>query len=141
MAVDARTWIEAYGNAWREKDGQAAAALFTEDGVYRSSPFRAPHAGRDQIRAYWEQETEHQRDFELRFGEPVVEGKRVTVEWWATMRDQPWAASEGFHGDPAITLPGCLILRFTPDGLCEELREYWHVRFGDVMSPLDGWGR
>ena len=27
-------------------------------------------------------------------------------------------------GGREVTLPGCLVLRFTPDGRCEELREY-----------------
>ena len=39
-----------------------------------------------------------------------------------------------------ITLPGALILRFSPGGRCEELREYWHDEEGRIEPP-DGWGR
>ena len=52
MGVDA--WLERYRIAWEEGDADAAAALFTEDAVYRSSPFREPQVGQDGIRAYWE---------------------------------------------------------------------------------------
>jgi hypothetical protein len=45
-----------------------------------------------------------------------------------------WAEGE------EITIPGCLLLRFAPDGRCEELREYWHVEPGRYEPP-DGWGR
>lgn len=79
-------WIEAYGLAWRERDGDAAAALFTEDAVYRAHPLREPHRGRDAIHAYWSRATSTQEEFELRFGTPIVDGARAAVEWWAQMR-------------------------------------------------------
>lgn len=128
--MDVAAWIEAYGRAWEERDPEAAAALFTEDAVYRSSPFRSPSVGREGILAYWGRATAAQSDVRVRFGEPIVEGSKVAVEWWTTMRD----------GGKEETLPGCLILRFAPDGRCEELREYWHVEEG-WSDPPDGWGR
>ncbi|MGH3012414.1 MAG: nuclear transport factor 2 family protein [Gaiellaceae bacterium] len=122
-------WIAAYGRAWVARDADAAVALFTDDAVYRSHPFREPHAGSDGIREYWTRATSTQEEFELRFGEPVVEGSKAVVEWWAVMRDDgAW-----------ITLPGALLLRFAADGRCEELREYWHVDDGRREPPL-GWG-
>lgn len=126
----AHDWIEDYGEAWRSGDSGAVVELFTEDAVYRSSPFRAPATGREAILAYWDEATSTQENLDLRFGEPVVNGKRVAVEWWAVMRDE---ARE-------ITLPGALLLRFAPGGRCEELREYWHLEEGRV-DPPGGWGR
>jgi len=55
----------------------------------------------------------------------------VAVEWWTTMM-------EDADGGP-ITLPGCLLLRFAPDGRCEELREYWHLEHG-THEAHPGWG-
>ncbi|HXV33935.1 MAG TPA: nuclear transport factor 2 family protein [Gaiellaceae bacterium] len=127
--MNAEEWIAAYGRAWVGRDPEAAAALFTEDAVYRSSPFRQPHAGSEGIRDYWARATSTQEELDLRFGEPVVEGSKVVVEWWAIMRDEgAW-----------ITLPGCLLLRFAEGGRCEELREYWHVEDGRHEPPA-GWG-
>jgi ketosteroid isomerase-like protein len=123
-------WIEDYAEAWRRRDPEAAAGLFAEDAVYRSSPFRPPTVGGAGIRDYWASATATQEDLDLRFGEPVVHGTRVAVEWWATMRDE---------GED-VTLPGCLVLRFRSDGRCEELREYWHLESGRVEPP-EGWGR
>jgi limonene-1,2-epoxide hydrolase len=127
--VNAAEWVEAYGRAWVERDVEAAVGLFTEDAVYRSSPFREPHVGSEGVREYWTQATSTQEELDLRFGTPVAEGDKVSVEWWAIMRDE---------GD-WITLPGCLLLRFAPDGRCEELREYWHVEDGR-LEPPPGWG-
>ena len=123
-------WIEAYGRAWEEREPDAAAALFSEDAVYRAHPLREPHLGTDGIRAYWAQATATQADVRVRFGAPIVSGEKAAVEWWTTMQ------AEGEE----ITIPGCLLLRFASDGRCEELREYWHVEPGRHEPPA-GWGR
>lgn len=136
--LDIDSWIEGYGRAWREKDDRAVGALFTERALYASHPLEPPHRGREEIRAYWRLATATQQDLVLRFGEPVFSGRRAAVEWWATMRDGEWAAKEA--GDDRITHPGCLVLRFAADGLCEELREYWNVGFGPPVRPPEGWG-
>jgi SnoaL-like domain len=117
------------------------AALFTEGATYASHPLQAPHRGHDGIRAYWSQATAHQEDLDLRFGKPVVsaDGRHAAVEWWATIRDGYWAARQGAEDD-RLTLPGCLVLRFSVDGLCEELRKYWNVGFGVPAHPSEGWG-
>jgi hypothetical protein len=127
--MNAEEWIAAYGQAWVGRDPEAVVRLFTEDATYRSSPFRSPHVGADGIRDYWTRATSTQEELDLRFGNPVVDGRRAVVEWWAVMRDDgAW-----------ITLPGSLLLRFAPDGRCEELREYWHVEDGR-HEPPPGWG-
>lgn len=127
--MDVQAWIAAYGRAWHNGDADAVVAIFSEDAVYRSSPFREPHAGSDGIRAYWESVTSAQEGLELRFGTPVVEGDRAAVEWWAIVTED----------GKETTYPGILMLRFAPDGRCAELRECWHGQPGRV-EPHDGWG-
>jgi ketosteroid isomerase-like protein len=122
-------WLEGYRHAWEEADPDAAAALFTEDAVYRSSPFREPHVGTAGIRAYWAVTT-RQSGTRVLIGTPIVEGNRVAVEWWATFTD-----AEDGEG----TLPGILFLRFAPDGRCEELREAWNWEPG-IRTPHEDWG-
>ncbi len=130
-------WIAAYGTAWRTKDADAVTRLFTEDGIYQSSPTAPAHVGSEAIAAYWRRATNGQLDLALRFGSPIVDGNQVAVEWWATMRDPSWrpdVASE------EVTLPGCLLLRFGADGLCAHLREYYNPLFGSTVLPPPGWG-
>jgi ketosteroid isomerase-like protein len=126
----ASEWIVDYADAWRRGDDEVLAELFTEDAVYRSSPFREPTVGRDALREYWRTSTATQERLELRFGEPVVHGNRVVVEWWAVMREK----------GEEVTLPGCLLMRFASGGRCEELREYWNQEAGR-HDPPEGWGR
>jgi predicted ester cyclase len=126
---DLAAWIDAYARAWREGDAEAAASLFTETGIYRSAPFRPPHVGREEIMRYWREEPALHERVELRFGTPVVEGRRVAVEWWVSV----------VQDGETVTGPGCLVLRFDRDGRCEELREYWHEQPGR-HEPPPGWG-
>jgi predicted ester cyclase len=128
-AADVTRWLDSYARAWHEHDADAAAALFTESGIYRSAPFRPAHEGRDAIRRYWLEEPMRHEELDLRFGKPVVSGRRAAVEWWATMLQD---------GEP-VTGPGCLVLRFDEAGLCQELREYWDEKPGRTPPP-SGWG-
>lgn len=125
----ASEWLDAYGEAWRTGDDEALADLFAPDAVYTSHPFRAPLVGVEAIREYWRDSTSTQEELDLRFGNPLVVGNRVVVEWWASMRDD----------GRDMTLPGCLLMRFSPGGRCQELREYWHEEEGR-REPPEGWG-
>ena len=123
-------WIERYRRAWETADADEVVALFTPDASYRSSVFREPYLGSDAIRQYWQRGAGAQRDVAVRMGRPVITEARVAVEWWTTMTDP----DEG-----EIPLPGCLLLRFAPDGRCQDLWEYWQVRPGREAPP-SGWG-
>jgi SnoaL-like domain len=126
----AERWFAEYFRCWREKDADAVIRLFTPDAVYRSSPFRPPHVGSVEIRTYWERATSAQSDFEVTVGVPIIDDRRTSLEWWARWQE----------GGAPVTLPGALVVRFSTDGLCEELREYWHVEPSAILPP-DGWGR
>jgi predicted SnoaL-like aldol condensation-catalyzing enzyme len=123
-------WIEGYRRAWEQADTPAAVALFTADASYRSHPLRPAHAGHDGIAAYWSEVTAEQREPRVRFGDPIVDGDRVAVEWWTTLLA---------GGDP-ITLAGCLVLAFAADGRCRDLRECWNLAEGR-RDPAADWGR
>lgn len=123
-------WLERYRRAWIDRDPDAAGALFTEDAIYREQPFEPPFAGRAAIRDYWERVTRTQTDVELQYGQPVTDGDRVAVEWWANLVND---------GAP-VTLAGEFLLRFDARGDCRELREYWAFTQGR-REPPEGWGR
>ncbi len=129
MAIDVENWLESYRRAWEDKDSNAAAALFSEDVSYRSNIFEAPYRGRDGVLSYWSDVTSTQEGASVRMGRPFVDGNRVAAEFWTVM------SNEGTE----ITLPGCLLLEFTVDGLCRSLREYWQVEVGPHQPPPE-WG-
>src|SRR5262245_40523075 len=97
-------WVDAYADAWRERDDDAAAARFTEDSSYSAHPLQEAHVGREGVRTYWERVTATQSEVDVRMGSPVVadDGRRAAVEFWVRMRNA---------GDQ-VTLVGILFLRF-----------------------------
>jgi ketosteroid isomerase-like protein len=123
----ARRWAEAYRVAWEAGDPAAAAALYRDDCVFRSAPFRRPEAPL----AYTTRVFPEVRAEDVRFGEPVEEGDRAAVEWWAVL-----VTPDG----EAQTIAGCSVLRFDDQGLVAEARDYWHVEPGR-REPHDSWGR
>jgi hypothetical protein len=127
--TDIGTWVEAYRQAWEECDAAEAASLFTEDATYRSNIFEEPHVGHNGIAAYWNSVTATQRDISVRMGRPIVDGNRVSVEFWTTMNN------EGAD----VTLPGCLLLDFADDGRCRRLHEYYEFATGK-LDPPEEWG-
>jgi uncharacterized protein (TIGR02246 family) len=123
-------WVDRYARAWETADAEDVVGLFTPDASYRSSVFREPHVGSEAIGAYWQRAAATQSEVVVRTGRPIIGHDRVAVEWWTTMIDPD-------QGE--ITLPGCLLLRFDPDGSCNALWEYWQIERGH-REPPSGWG-
>jgi ketosteroid isomerase-like protein len=119
--VDARAaaslWVEAWTEGWTSGDADTIGALYAEDAVFRSHPFREPEqSGRDYVRRAFADETL----VECRFGEPVVDGDRAAVEYWAIL------SAEGEEE----TLAGIALIRFADDERVIEQRDYWSMQPG-----------
>jgi hypothetical protein len=124
-------WVDAYAQAWRDRDADAAAGLFTEDSSYRAHPLQEPHLGAPGVHDYWSGVTATQDRVDVRMGRPIEseDGRRAAVEFWVRM----------LNGGAEVTLVGILFLRFADDGRCEDLREAWIFEPGD-HAPHEGWG-
>jgi SnoaL-like domain len=120
-----QSWLDRYEAAWRAGDPAGIESLFTPDCDFRSHPFRESEDVLEYTRKWFDAE----EDVEPRFGEPVVDGDRAAVEYWAPMRE------DGLE----LTLAGCIMLRFAPDGRCSQLRDYW-VTAPDRQAPPESWG-
>ncbi len=90
----------------------AIAGLYVDGAVFYSHPFRDRQRPADYVSwAFGEQ-----RAVECRFGEPVVDGSRAAVDWWAAV-----TAPDG----TVESLAGTSLLRFDPQGLVVEQRDAW----------------
>ncbi len=120
-------WVATWVSAWQSHDADAVVALYAEDCVHRSAPFRSAHRGRAGVREYLVGAfAEESAVDSVRFGVPVVDGNRAWVEYWATLRDR--------DGAP-VTLAGSAFAQFNTDGLIIEARDYWHLTPGQVAPP------
>ena len=121
----ARAFVDGWSRAWPAADPDALTALYADDALFRSAPFRDPQAPREY--AAWAFES--QEAAECRFGTPFVVGDRALVEYWAhvTVRGE------------TTTIAGISVLRFAADGRVREQRDYWHEEAGRRAPPAE-WG-
>ena len=141
MFID--TFMAAYRRAWETSDEHALAALFTEDGVYRNTPFAAQR-GHDAIRAYW-QRTKLCTDIRVTY-EVLERGPATGVAHWRTTYQvtsedlfRTWAASTGTSllareagaPLPRLVLDGIAVAQFAADGRCREFALWWHSKVDD----------
>ena len=129
MITALKQFLDGYRIAWEQRDTDAVVKLFTTDAEYRDDPYQPAHQGADGIREYWTKVTSTQTDITVRYGKAITTGNQAAVEWWTTLTND---------GAP-VTLAGSFVLRFDENGLCEELREYFHVTEGNLAPPA-GWG-
>ena len=113
-----QSWLEAYGRAWIERDPQAAAALFAEDGTYQVTPFVEPMRGRSAIFDYWVHVAETEREVHFGYQILTVTPDEGIARWWASFLIVP----QGLQ----TKLDGIFLITLDDDGRCKALREWWH---------------
>jgi len=104
--------VEVWARGWQAGDVDAVARLYTDDTVFYSHPFRDRQSPRDYVAWAFADQAEA----ECRFGEPIVEGDRAAVDWWAAITAP---------GGSVQSIAGTSMLRFGDDGLVVEQRDAW----------------
>jgi hypothetical protein len=113
-----KSWLEAYGNSWRNRDPRTAAELFTEDGTYQVTPFVEPMRGRPAIFEYWSHVAETERDIQFGYEILAVTQEAGIARWWSSFLIVP----QGLQ----TKLDGIFLITLDADGRCQSLREWWH---------------
>ena len=131
--------------AWLKMDDALAATLYTDDYQYRFHPMKAPVEGIDGIRDYWVREGVLQRELDIYWKDPVVSGRTLSVEIWSTMKYVGPMSDFGLGADALddegqstdVTVAWVYVADFASNGLCCEMREYYHVFEGIHPPPSD----
>jgi SnoaL-like domain len=113
-----KSWLEAYGRAWQERNPQAAADLFTEDGTYQVTPFVEPMRGRLAILEYWSNVARTEEDIQFGFEILAATQEAGIARWWASFLIVP----QGLQ----TKLEGIFLISLDAGGRCRSLREWWH---------------
>ena len=112
--------------AWPGADVAAIAKLYAEDAVFYSHPFRERQAPAEYVAWAFA----NQASAACRFGEPLVDGLRAAVDWWAAITS----------ADGSIeSIAGTSLLRFDASGRVVEQRDAWGLEEG--RRDLPGWAR
>jgi hypothetical protein len=124
----ARNWGRIWQQAWEALDVEAVVALYAPNAEYWTEPFREPYRGLDGAREYVTQAFGSEHTVTAWFGEPVVDGDRTVVPWYATQ----------IENDAPVTLAGISLLRFNDEGLVVEEWDTWNWAEGMRPRP-PGW--
>ncbi|MDQ3670871.1 MAG: nuclear transport factor 2 family protein [Actinomycetota bacterium] len=111
-----------WARAWSAADVEAVAALYAQNALFYSAPFREHQAPREYVSWAFESQAEAA----CRFGEPLVDGDRAAVDWWAMMTGRDGSVE---------SIAGTSLLRFDEDGLVVEQRDAWSVEPGRRELP------
>jgi len=113
-----KSWLDAYGQAWENRNPEAAAALYAEDGTYQVTPFLAPMRGRKAIFEYWSEVARTEEN--IRFGyEILVVNPELNIARWSAsfVRVPPGLQTK---------LDGIFLISLDKKGRCKSLQEWWH---------------
>lgn len=128
-AVEAvQNWIAGWVSGWSSHDPDVIAALYSDDAVFLSHPFRPPLRGATGAAEYARSAFADEDTVEFWFAKPVVAGDRAAVEYWAHIST----------GNIEQTLAGITALVFAADGKCREHRDYWAIHDGR-LDRAGGW--
>lgn len=119
----AQRWASTWQRGWEERNVEAVLTLYAPNCEYWTEPFREANRGLDGAREYVSQAFASEHTVTAWFGEPVVDGDRAAVSWWATQIED---------GKP-VTLAGMSMLRFDADGLVVEEWDAWNQ--AESMRP------
>lgn len=122
--ADADAWALAYERAWRTAGVEHLRELFSEDAVYRMSPYAEPATGLAEIAALWERERQGPDEaFEMRHQVVAVEGDVAVVRVEVT------------YGEPRrAEYRDLWILRLDAEGRCRDFEE-WPFWPGRPIDP------
>jgi hypothetical protein len=112
----ARRWVEAWKEGWEALDPEPIMARYAPNAVHFTEPFREPSRGATDVRAYVERVLAEEEDPRVWMGEPIVDGDRAAISWWASLREEGADA----------TLAGTSVIRFDADGLVVEQWDAWN---------------
>jgi ketosteroid isomerase-like protein len=130
-AEAARAWVEAWSDGWRDHDPERIAERYGDECVFSSHPFRQLRHGRQGALGYVREAFAQESTARFAFAEPIVANDgRAAVEYRAVISGIDNTVS---------TLAGTTVLRFGPDGLVLEHRDYWAITDGDRgLEPETG---
>ncbi len=124
----ARRWASAWKVGWESLDPEPIVARYAPNALLSTEPFREPYRGRDGVRQYVTQALGEEEDPRVWTSEPIVDGDRASISWWASLREDGADA----------TLAGTSVLRFDANGLVVEQWDAWNQLA--VRRDPPGWG-
>ena len=125
----AQRWSDTWSASWVARNSEPIAALYAPGAIYSTAPFRTPYIGPEGALEYLRPVLAEESAVTAWFGEPVVDGDRAAIQWWASFLEN------GIE----VTYAGTSVLRFNDVGLVVDEWDTWNQADGR-LEPGEGWG-
>jgi ketosteroid isomerase-like protein len=109
---DLEAWLEGYLGAWSSNDPQDIGALFTENALYYTAPFREPWRGRDAIAQEWIDRKDDPGTWDFDHRIIAIAGDVGFVQGQTRYKDGP-------------SYSNLWVIRLGDEGRCSEYTEWW----------------
>jgi uncharacterized protein (TIGR02246 family) len=106
-------WMVTYERAWASNDPDAIGALFTDDALYFTAPFREPWHGRQEIVDGWLDRKDEPGGWTFEW-QPFLDAPDLAIVTGTTT-----------YLDPSEAYSNLWVLRLGDDGRCSEFTEWW----------------
>lgn len=105
--------MAAYQRAWTSNEPDEIGALFTDDALYFTEPFKEAWRGRQEIVAKWLDRKDDPGGWTFEW-QPLVETPELAIITGTTT-----------YSDPPLVYSNLWVLRLADDGRCREFTEWW----------------
>jgi ketosteroid isomerase-like protein len=123
-----RALIDTFARGWQKGDADELLSVFTDDAVFRETPFTPDDRGMAALRAYWVDLPRHQAEVTFKTGEIYEAGPWFATEFQLRFRRRrtgEWVDARG------------ALFCETRDGKISEMRMYWHRQAGGRDEPAN----
>ena len=130
MSVSERAvveWLARYVDVWKSGDDSRVAELFSDDAVYYADPFAIPLRGLAEIAEFWGISGDPPDAFEAHHDPLLISGDLAIATGFSRYFDASRSQFEREYGN-------IFVLRFAPDGRCNEYREWYMLRDGETTT-------
>jgi ketosteroid isomerase-like protein len=110
--ADLEDWVRRYVDAWESNDPEEIGALFADDALYYTAPYRQPWSGRDGIVEEWLDRKDEPGEWRFSWEVLGVDGDLGFIKGVTTYAD----------GDDYSNL---WVIRLSDDGRASEFTEWW----------------
>jgi SnoaL-like protein len=121
----AHRWTDAWQHGWEALDPEPILARYAPEALLSTEPFREPYRGLNGVREYVTRALGEEEDPRIWMSEPIVDGDRASVSWWASLRED----------GADTTLAGTSVLRFDEGGLVVEQWDAWNQTGERLDAP------
>lgn len=112
-------WMAAYERAWASNHADEIGALFSDDALYFTAPFREPWRGRQEIVDCWLDRKDDPGDWSFEW-QPLLDTPELAIITGTTI-----------YRDPPLAYSNLWVLRLGADGRCREFTEWWMEHTGE----------